>query len=411
MAFSGRRFLFRPDGSNITSRPCYDCFPYCPPECHPPDYSDLRDLLPPLSSFLPPPPPPPPLLSDQVQHISPFVIAIVVILGSLFLVISYYAILVKYCSNWRNPRRRSPPQQENTHEDFIDENHGPVLDHPIWYIATVGLEQSIINAISVYKYKKGEGLVEGTDCSVCLSEFDEDETLRLLPKCSHAFHLPCIDTWLRSHTNCPLCRAPIVTTAVRSTSTAIVPNSNNLDVGEETRVENSEINGGLVPDRGGVGLISDSRTGIDEERELEEGRRDMNLIKEGEPSPIPNCEIRVLSDLADNHRLVENEIQPVRRSVSMDFSAVSMFCFSVGNSLPVEEEGSSAVQPVGDKNSNLAIVPKIKSFSPGIFGLMGSSSKGRLLQKGPVSMERSFSSGGKLFLSRHSQNRSSILPL
>nr|GMC87740.1 RING-H2 finger protein ATL54 [Ipomoea batatas] len=79
---------------------------------------------------------------------------------------------------------------------------------------TVGLQSSIINAIAVCKYKRGEGLVEGTECAVCLNEFQDDETLRLLPKCNHAFHIPCIDTWLRSHTNCPLCRAGIVSNTV-----------------------------------------------------------------------------------------------------------------------------------------------------------------------------------------------------
>lgn len=52
--------------------------------------------------------------------------------------------------------------------------------------------------------------MEGTECSVCLSEFKEDENLRLLPKCSHAFHLQCIDTWLKSHSSCPLCRVNIL---------------------------------------------------------------------------------------------------------------------------------------------------------------------------------------------------------
>uniref|UniRef100_A0A3Q7ERB0 RING-type E3 ubiquitin transferase n=1 Tax=Solanum lycopersicum TaxID=4081 RepID=A0A3Q7ERB0_SOLLC len=109
--------------------------------------------------------------------------------------------------------RPQEPVEEEEEEfgDIVDEDiHGPMVDHPIWYIRTVGLQPSIISAITICKYKTEEGIIEGTDCSVCLCEFQEDETLRILPNCNHAFHIPCIDTWLRSHTNCPTCRAGIV---------------------------------------------------------------------------------------------------------------------------------------------------------------------------------------------------------
>ncbi|KAE9584943.1 putative transcription factor C2H2 family [Lupinus albus] len=59
------------------------------------------------------------------------------------------------------------------------------------------------------------------------------EIIRLLPKCHHAFHLPCIDTWLASHTNCPMCRAPIVTNPTRIPS--LMPNNAVVD----TSLENS----------------------------------------------------------------------------------------------------------------------------------------------------------------------------
>ena len=49
-------------------------------------------------------------------------------------------------------------------------------------------------------------LQEGLECAVCLSRFEDADILRLLPKCKHAFHLDCVDTWLISHSTCPLCR-------------------------------------------------------------------------------------------------------------------------------------------------------------------------------------------------------------
>ncbi|GAB2218037.1 hypothetical protein Droror1_Dr00001253 [Drosera rotundifolia] len=101
------------------------------------------------------------------------------------------------------------------HDDFVveDEERGgdsmPV-EHQVWYMNAMGLQSSVINSIPVCKYQKDDGVFEGTVCAVCLSEFQEGESLRLLPKCNHAFHVSCIDTSLRSHTNCPMCRAPIV---------------------------------------------------------------------------------------------------------------------------------------------------------------------------------------------------------
>ncbi|KAF8404664.1 hypothetical protein HHK36_009552 [Tetracentron sinense] len=357
---------------------------------------------------------PPPVISiddhtDKNQHVPSLVIIIVAILGAAFLLVSYYAIIVKYCSSWNISRRRpNPPQSGDTHEDFLYENQGPVVDHHIWFITTVGLSQSIINSISICKYNKGEGLVEGTECSVCLSEFEEDETLRLLPKCSHAFHPPCIDTWLRSHKNCPLCRAPIVSNEAGPPVTLMEPNFNSLGSGEELQVGNSESNRGLGSDEvreGGVGTEDVGELGV------KDGTRDTDMAKEGGPSPLANCEFRVLSDLTGNHRAVEDGIQPMRRSVSMDLSSASMIRLALANFHPVEVDGSSASQVVQVKKSNLETVPRQGGGNPSIYKLMSSSSIGRSLQKGPVSMKRSFSCGGKFLLSKSGRSRSSILPL
>nr|CAB3462514.1 unnamed protein product [Digitaria exilis] len=47
------------------------------------------------------------------------------------------------------------------------------------------------------------------DCAVCLSPFDADAELRLLPACRHAFHAACVDEWLRTNPVCPICRNPV----------------------------------------------------------------------------------------------------------------------------------------------------------------------------------------------------------
>ncbi|KAE8702521.1 hypothetical protein F3Y22_tig00110482pilonHSYRG00238 [Hibiscus syriacus] len=57
-------------------------------------------------------------------------------------------------------KRRSNPRRESTietHNEFLDEDHGPVVvDHHVWYINTVGLQPSVIDSIAVFKYMKGD---------------------------------------------------------------------------------------------------------------------------------------------------------------------------------------------------------------------------------------------------------------
>ncbi|WCJ36044.1 RING/U-box superfamily protein [Euphorbia peplus] len=67
-----------------------------------------------------------------------------------------------------------------------------------------GLDQAFVDALPLFYYKDITGST--FDCSVCLCEFTDKDKLRLLPSCSHAFHIHCIDTWLLSNSTCPLCR-------------------------------------------------------------------------------------------------------------------------------------------------------------------------------------------------------------
>lgn len=79
--------------------------------------------------------------------------------------------------------------------------------HHVWYIRTVGLDEATIASIATVEYR---GVGSGGDCAVCLGEFSDGELVRLLPRCSHPFHAPCIDTWLRAHVSCPICRSAVV---------------------------------------------------------------------------------------------------------------------------------------------------------------------------------------------------------
>lgn len=80
---------------------------------------------------------------------------------------------------------------------------------PLW-LSSSGLNRAAIDSFPILNYSDIKHLrigKEALSCAVCVSEFEENEMLRWLPKCDHVFHPECIDPWLASHSTCPLCRA------------------------------------------------------------------------------------------------------------------------------------------------------------------------------------------------------------
>ncbi|XP_052202534.1 RING-H2 finger protein ATL54-like [Diospyros lotus] len=363
------RELFPISNATNQTEDCPDfCGPRCPYDC-------------PYFYVTPPPPSPPspqPLSAGQARVLSPYAIIVATVLASIFLLVGYYVLVVKYCSGW-NPFRARPRQADGRdEEDFVDENQGPAIDHPIWYINTVGLQLSVINSITVFKYTKSEPLIDGSDCAVCLSEFQEGETLRLLPKCSHAFHIPCIDTWLRSHTTCPICRAGILS----NTSTATPPpppsndhSSSNSTPAEETQARNPETNGPLT----------DNRVGEIEVSEIE-------AEVEGQ---FPHA-----SETKDCVNMVMGDKRQLVRSVSMDCCCSSS---SSSSAFRVDEPEDKwvSVREYGESSSG--------SVGSGDCG--NSRMSAECVQKSSMSMNRSFSCRGNFFISRNGRSSSSVFPL
>ncbi|KAL8157984.1 RING-H2 finger protein ATL2-like [Apium graveolens] len=98
-------------------------------------------------------------------------------------------------------RRRSRRQRASNIVFYVDQHSAPV------HTANRGLEVSVLNSLPLFVYS--ELTHKELDCAVCLSEFEEGETGRVLPKCHHSFHIECIDMWFHSHSTCPICRARV----------------------------------------------------------------------------------------------------------------------------------------------------------------------------------------------------------
>ncbi|KAK7255686.1 hypothetical protein RIF29_29103 [Crotalaria pallida] len=81
-----------------------------------------------------------------------------------------------------------------------------------------------------YHYKAAEEAAKATnmsECVICLTAFEEEESVRKLHNCKHVFHTSCIDQWLSSHSGCPLCRTQI--DKVNSTKNGILVASEEND--------------------------------------------------------------------------------------------------------------------------------------------------------------------------------------
>ncbi|XP_058078102.1 RING-H2 finger protein ATL54-like [Magnolia sinica] len=204
----------------------------------------VRDIPPPFSS--PPLPLPPPHPSSPQNH--------PLSLGHLFaLSIVCLVLLIIICTIIR---------KSLSHSNNSATEPAPHIRIPADTGTRTGLSQQVINSISKFNYKKGDGLIQATECSVCLSEFRNNDPLKLLPNCRHAFHCHCIDPWLKSNLSCPVCRTRIVS-AEHGGSSSTDPNYRS---------------GGVVSDQSFVPVdVGDL--------DAEDRRMDIEAVKSRSPSP------------------------------------------------------------------------------------------------------------------------------
>ncbi|KAL9247052.1 hypothetical protein vseg_020523 [Gypsophila vaccaria] len=61
-------------------------------------------------------------------------------------------------------------------------------------------------------------------CSICLGNYKGSDLVRELGECGHVFHLKCVDSWLKLHPTCPLCRtSPLPTPQSTPLAQVVVP--------------------------------------------------------------------------------------------------------------------------------------------------------------------------------------------
>ncbi|KAL6525470.1 hypothetical protein OROHE_015777 [Orobanche hederae] len=155
----------------------------------------------PYFSFLPPPPPPQPAVFNLNNKVSPSMLLIIIVLSIIIFISGVLHLFVRFLLRPQNRDQGGVTGNVTAFEGQLQQ---------LFHLHDAGVDQSFIDTLPIFSYEAIIGVKDPFDCAVCLCEFESEDKLRLLPECSHAFHMDCIDTWLLSHSTCPLCRASLL---------------------------------------------------------------------------------------------------------------------------------------------------------------------------------------------------------
>lgn len=150
---------------------------------------------------------PPPGQDYPYAKFSPSMAIIIVVLVAALFFMGFFSIYIRRCSNDGGSVRAALSMRRAGRTAA----------------ATRGLDAEVLETFPTFAYSTVKGLKIGKgalECAVCLNEFEDEETIRLIPKCDHVFHAECIDAWLENHVTCPVCRSDLVPKPDESTQLA-----------------------------------------------------------------------------------------------------------------------------------------------------------------------------------------------
>lgn len=140
--------------------------------------------------------------SSSLDSLKPSVLVIILILLMTLLISVSICFLLRCLNRCSHHSPLSPSSSTSTESlRFSNRRVSPETER-----------SSVLDSLPIFKFSsvtRRSSASSSSDCAVCLSKFEPEDQLRLLPLCCHAFHADCIDVWLVSNQTCPLCRSPL----------------------------------------------------------------------------------------------------------------------------------------------------------------------------------------------------------
>ncbi|XP_057526800.1 RING-H2 finger protein ATL57-like [Amaranthus tricolor] len=183
---------------------------------------------------------------------SAMALTVLVLLTALFFM-GFFSIYIRRFADESsvdpNRRRRSSDSAPTVTTSYLSSLKG----------SSKGVDPSVVNSLPVHAYFPGDakqGIIDETECAICLSEFEEKEWVKEIPYCGHVFHVGCIDTWLASHVTCPLCRTAKLLMVEEEEKVEVVVEGQVAEGGERG-LGVGEVQGDDVETRGEMRLVVD----------------------------------------------------------------------------------------------------------------------------------------------------------
>ncbi|XP_045808745.1 RING-H2 finger protein ATL16-like [Trifolium pratense] len=247
-------------------------------------------------------------------------IIVVGVMATSLLLMAYYTFVIKCCLN-RNTidliieRNLSFSRQHENQSSSIS-----IASEPR------GLDQEVINSIPTihYKIEKENGERVSSECAFCLSEFQQDEKLRVIPNCNHLFHIDCVDIWLQNNANCPLCRSKVSLTREIQVEHVLTPRPSPY-------LQSQNVENIISGCEDFVVIDLDNNEHVDEGQNLHEIRQERGKeleVPRDSISPLNKKAIKLQKVISMGDECIIGMkdkfdgilIQPIRRSFSMDLS-------------------------------------------------------------------------------------------